>query len=183
MPATIDDVFAHLRDVRDDDSLRRFPVVIPADPQPLSTAAFFVAYPAWAQDSVLAVFHLPTWPERVFSSLVLPRVSREELLVIAGFGSSSQVDVFAAGEQTPLQRGEQVDTFPGITVTIQPIGSPPPLQRSLRSMLVWLPYLSLPYLPCGCLRIGTRAGLLWKVLRQLASGMRLPITLVLCLPI
>ena len=149
LPATLDDVIAHLRDVRDDDLLRRFPVVIPAHPQPLATAAFFVALPTWAQDLVLAVFHIPARPARVFSSLVLSRVSREELLVTAGFGSASQVDVFVGGDQAPLQRGEQIVAFPGITVTIQPYGDLPPLPRSLGSMLVsgggWDPLAAIPF--------------------------------------
>ena len=135
LPATVPDVQEHLRDVRDEQLRRRFPAVVPAVPQPYATFATFVAMPAWAQDLVLIVFHVLTVPTRVFSSLVLPRSSREDLLVIAGFGTGAHLDVFVAGGQQPLRWNEHVDAFSGATVTIQPPGGQPPIPRMLQHML------------------------------------------------
>ncbi|OLQ15285.1 hypothetical protein AK812_SmicGene539 [Symbiodinium microadriaticum] len=149
MPASVEDACDHLLDVRDEALKRRFPIVVPVVPQPFAACALFVALPAWDPRLILAAFHLPARPERVFSHAVASRVSREALLVTAGFGSGSQVDVFVAGNQLPLQMGEIVDSFVGMTVTIQPHGGSPPVPRLIQGMLAsatgWDPQMTFPF--------------------------------------
>ncbi|CAE7473380.1 unnamed protein product [Symbiodinium sp. CCMP2592] len=136
LPVEQDRFLELVRRQRDPVQDERFPVLIPAIPQPLPAWALFIAAPVWAPQSPIAIFDMWAVDGRVFA-LEVPLVAPcWFLLQLANAPPGLDVNVvigFAAGP-VPLDR--EVRLLQGQCVTFVPAATLPPPVSTLDTMLL-----------------------------------------------
>ena len=151
LPAAVDNFLAAVPEHRTGTWYESFPKVVPVKPQPCEEYAICVAAPAWLQDRAIILVDSRRMDERLFAITVPTALSRESLILAAGFGHSAPVRVYVHGLLQPLAAHQRIALLTGMTITISPniIGAPATfdLGTRLQSTLDWNPHAEFPCAP------------------------------------
>ena len=97
LPVTVVHLLSALLPQRLDSQARCFPELFPAAPQPIQELAVIVAAPEWQIDTVVVLFDCRRCNECLFACVVHRLLSRESLLIAAGFPMDAALHVYVHG--------------------------------------------------------------------------------------
>ena len=127
---------------------RVYPSLLPVLPQPITGNAVFLAGPAWIGTLDGCCFDTTAVDGRLFAVRAPDYLSRHELLSLAHFQQSCDVQVLVGTDQEPLTNENPIHLFPGMLVTFLPSGSTSfvryTLGQQLQTRLVWSEWSLLP---------------------------------------
>ena len=125
-----------------------FPTLVPVVPQPCEEFAVCVAAPEWIQDKAIILIDSRRMDERLFALSVPTTLSRESLILAAGYSHDAPVRIYVHGLMQPLAAHQRIALFTGMTVTVSPniIGAPATfdLGTRLQSSVDWNPNVAFP---------------------------------------
>ena len=123
--------------------------VVPVFPQPSNKFATFVGFPSCISGKVVAFFNCHHVDSRAFASPVWDSLTRESILLAAGYGGDSRHNVFVHGIMHPLAEGQRISLYNGILINITPQSSGSPDVFDLATMLQQVDgWDAGAYLPC-----------------------------------
>ena len=150
-PTEIPDALQAVQDAREPERSQPFPMLVVLDPQPTQTFGVLLALPTWADQEIFVGFSLLDIDDRLFTALVPPVASREQLLEIAGLVPTELFDIYVEGGVTPLLFAEEVTLTCGACIfCLHRDTLPGPyfhLAKTLFSSASWETDPSLPYGP------------------------------------
>ena len=125
-----------------------FPKLVPVMPQPCEEFAVCVAAPDWVQDRAIVLIDSRRMDDRIFAVSVPTALSRESIIIAAGYSHDAPVRVYVHGLMQPLAVHQRITLFTGMTVTVSPniIGAPATfdLGTRLQTILDWNPNAAFP---------------------------------------
>ena len=125
-----------------------FPKLVPVMPQPCEEFAVCVAAPDWVQDRAIVLIDSRRMDDRIFAVSVPIALSRESIIIAAGYSHDAPVRVYVHGLMQPLAVHQRITLFTGMTVTVSPniIGAPATfdLGTRLQTMTDWNPNAAFP---------------------------------------
>ena len=136
LPAAIEGLKAQVQNLRAPEQSFSFPELYPVSPQPLREIAIFTAGPTWQTYTVIVLFDCRRCNDCIFAQVVPTTLSRESLLLAAGFPPDDPVHVFVHGLIRPLAIDQRITLVHGMTVSISPRSEGSPAQYDLAEMLL-----------------------------------------------
>ncbi|CAE7526831.1 unnamed protein product [Symbiodinium sp. CCMP2592] len=118
IPCGIEQAVQALQECRSEGYRDRFPRLIPVQPQPCQDSAVFVAAPDWLQDRAIVLIDCRRIDGSVFAAVVPLTLSRESILVAAGFSHDVPHQVFVHGLIQPLAMQQHITLFSGLMLII-----------------------------------------------------------------
>ncbi|CAE7284049.1 rbcL, partial [Symbiodinium sp. KB8] len=136
LPAAIEGLKAQVKASRAPEQSFSFPELYQVSPQPLKETAIFTAGPTWQAYTVMVLFDCRRCNDCIFAKAVPRTLSRESLLLAAGFPPDDPVQVFVHGLIQPLAIDQRITLVHGMTITISPRHGGSPAQYDLGEMLL-----------------------------------------------
>ena len=163
VPADVDAVLQLVQAEREPDRQRRFPMLLPALPQPSPQWGLVLALPLWDPQASIIIIDARSFDTRLFAVQSPVNVSRRVVLWLAGITQDTPVHVWSSFEPEPLHDDIEYRVFPGQCLSIVGYHLPRPDAFSLRDMLLqtasWSPRPAFPqYAPGPCYCCATERG-------------------------
>ena len=117
-PASIDEVFSRVNEVRDVDRGRWFPQLIVVPSQPPIPFACLLALPAWPFDGIPVLFACYVPPTRYFAAVVPAVLSVEEIARVACVPSWVPVRVIVSAVPWAFPAGERINVAAGDLIAV-----------------------------------------------------------------
>ena len=135
LPVTVVHFLNALSPQRLEPQAQCFPELFPAAPQPIQELAVIVAAPEWQAETVVVLFDCRRSNECLFACVVHRLLSRESLLIAAGFPMDAALHVYVHGLIHPLSVDQKITLKSGMTVCIVPRAEGAPICYDLASRL------------------------------------------------
>ena len=113
LPVAVDYILQLVQAERSSDSVRRFPVLVPAIPQPVSHTGLLVALPAWNPQATVIIIDARALDGRLFAIQAPLYVAKYTILQLAGVPVGAHVTVCFAGDGEPLPLEGEFRVFTG----------------------------------------------------------------------
>ncbi|CAE7629604.1 unnamed protein product [Symbiodinium sp. CCMP2456] len=136
LPGDIRDVTLAVQAARGSRHVRRFPILLPALPQPSSEWLLFLAQPEWEPQAIVVVVDARVYDGRLWAIQAPQYVDHGSFLRLAGLPDGAQVTVHTSLDVGILLHFEETRLFPGQCLCVLPDGRPAPPVRVVDSMLL-----------------------------------------------
>ncbi|CAE7621446.1 unnamed protein product [Symbiodinium sp. CCMP2592] len=148
LPATVPEVLSAVSQARDPAPRDRFPLLVPASPQPRLGSGAVIAFAEWQMQEHLICIDSSCLDGRVFAMSAPAYVTRQQVLALANVSERLGVSVYIGIDDLPLADDVYIHTRPGLTVFIVPPDEGLPVAYPLEQVLVArFPWNAEPPLP------------------------------------
>ncbi|CAE7364293.1 unnamed protein product [Symbiodinium sp. CCMP2592] len=124
IPAVPPEALAAVRAARPTTDRRQFPILHPANPQPIAGCGLFLAEPSWGPQPPTICFDTRLIDGRLFAKSGRSYADRFALVHAAGLSAHQDLDVYVGYDSDPLPDGAELHLTSGDTIRIVPAGTP-----------------------------------------------------------
>ena len=147
-PVTVPEVLQAASDARDAACRQRFPILIPASPQPCLGSGLLIAFAEWQLADCVVCIDASALDRRIFAARVPPYLDKQSIFIIADTTERIGALVFVGDAVNPLEDDVVIQARTGLTIFITPPDEGAPLAYELDHILAaelpWSPNPTFP---------------------------------------